>query len=147
MEDEFTGRETERQDCVDNAIADLITELIPDDCPFDWDIELIGNVRDAIKEVIVDKMGAMTEQEFYPYRELKPSESKAFEFPENTIFVDDSQLTGALIAMFDTMDGDDLCSIAEQWLGGQVWLTPNGYAFIPNEWYIGAFDYLKKKEK
>lgn len=66
---EFTRAETARQDLVDEQISLLITTLIPADCEFDWDIELIGIIRDALQEVIVDEMGAMTEQEFYPYLE------------------------------------------------------------------------------
>jgi hypothetical protein len=37
--------------------------------PFGWDIESIGKIRDAAKKVIVDDLGLMTEQEFYPFLE------------------------------------------------------------------------------
>ena len=147
MEDEFTEKEAERQDCVDSAIANLIAELIPDDSTFDWDIELVGEVRDALQEVIVDRMGAMTEQEFYPYRELKPVKPKEPVFPENTIYVTDEQLSTAIKNTVDELDVDDLCSIAEEFLGGKCYRAPNGdYAFIPNIWYGGAFDYLREKK-
>lgn len=70
-QDEFTEKETRRQDIVDNAIQNLMVELSPwgvDD--IEWDIEYIGMVRDVIKDFLVDKLSLMTEQEFYPYREL-----------------------------------------------------------------------------
>lgn len=66
---ELSLRELERQDIVDSAISELIYNLIPIECEFDWDIELISIIRDAVQEVIVDRLGVMTEQEFYPYLE------------------------------------------------------------------------------
>lgn len=69
-DDGWTEQETARQDLVDEQISLLIAALIPDNCNVDWDIELIGIIRDALQEVIVDKLGFMTEQEFYPYREI-----------------------------------------------------------------------------
>ena len=68
----FTGIETERQDCVDDACYDLICAFCPNGLEdIEWDIELIGKIRDALQEVLVDDLKLMTEQEFYPYRELE----------------------------------------------------------------------------
>jgi len=52
---ELTKKEIERQDFVDNKIFELINELIPNEQKLDWDIEMIGEVRDIISDWIVDK--------------------------------------------------------------------------------------------
>ena len=68
----FTQAETERQDIVDNSIYQLLTDLAPWGAEIDWDMEYIAEVRDVIQEILVDELGLMTEQKFYPYRELEP---------------------------------------------------------------------------
>lgn len=65
---ELTKQQIKRQDFVDNAIFDLINELIPSEKELEWDIEAIGEIRDAIQSQLVEK-GFCTEQEFYPYIE------------------------------------------------------------------------------
>ena len=65
---ELTERQIERQDFVDNAIFDLINELIPSDKEMEWDIEAIGTIRDAIQSQLVERVFC-TEQEYYPYIE------------------------------------------------------------------------------
>ena len=65
---ELTDQQIARQDFVDNAIYDLINELIPSDKEMEWDIEVIGEVRDVIQAMLVGR-GICTEQEFYPYIE------------------------------------------------------------------------------
>lgn len=65
---ELTDQQITRQDFVDNAIYDLISELIPSDKELDWNIDVIGKVRDVIQAQLVD-CGLCTEQEFYPYIE------------------------------------------------------------------------------
>lgn len=65
---ELIDQQISRQDFVDNAIHDLINELIPSDKEMEWDIEVIGEVRDAIQAQLVGR-GFCTEQEFYPYIE------------------------------------------------------------------------------
>jgi|WetSurSiteA1Bulk_404760.scaffolds.fasta_scaffold99521_2 hypothetical protein len=65
----FTQIETERQDIVDNLIYCLIEDLIPETKQIEWDMEYIAQVRDVIKDIVVDELGLMTEMEFYPYRE------------------------------------------------------------------------------
>lgn len=67
---ELTRFELEQQDLVDDACYQLITEFCPNGLiDIEWNIELIGLVRDALQEVIVDRLGLMTEMEFYPYLE------------------------------------------------------------------------------
>lgn len=62
----LTKKELERQDFVDNEIFALIQKLLPTNKKLEWDIELIGAVRDAIRvEVIHRKI--MSEMRFYPY--------------------------------------------------------------------------------
>lgn len=65
---ELTKQQIKRQDYVDNAIYALINDLIPSDLEMEWNIETIGEVRDAIQSQLVQK-GFCTEQEFYPYIE------------------------------------------------------------------------------
>jgi hypothetical protein len=65
---ELTEQQISRQDFVDNAIYDLINELIPSDKEMEWDIEVIGEVRDVIQAMLVGR-GICTEQKFYPYIE------------------------------------------------------------------------------
>lgn len=70
MTRELTEAEIERQDSVDFAIYNLVASLVPTPENVDWDIEWIAEIRDTIQEMIVNKLGLMTEQEFYPYIEL-----------------------------------------------------------------------------
>ena len=62
----LTEQQIERQDFVDNAIFNLINELIPSSKEMEWNIEAIGEIRDAIQSQLVTR-GICTEQEFYPY--------------------------------------------------------------------------------
>lgn len=64
----LTDKQIARQDIVDNAIYDLINELIPSNKEMEWNIEVIGKVRDAIQTQLVER-GLCIEQEFYPYIE------------------------------------------------------------------------------
>jgi hypothetical protein len=63
----MTDQQIARQDEVDNVIHDVLELLVPNDNHVEWDIELIGKVRDAIQEVLVEDLKVCTEQEFYPY--------------------------------------------------------------------------------
>ena len=55
-----------RQDFVDNEIYDLIKRLIPSTREIDWNIEMIGDIRDTIQHWLVDKYKVVEELEFYP---------------------------------------------------------------------------------
>jgi hypothetical protein len=55
-----------RQDFVDNGIFDLVKRLIPSTKKIEWDIEIIGDIRDTIQHWLVDKYKIIDEVEFYP---------------------------------------------------------------------------------
>lgn len=61
---EFTQRELDRMDFVDNIIHNMFEILF--ECELDWDIEKIGLVRDITWELMAGEK-IMTEMEFYPY--------------------------------------------------------------------------------
>ena len=63
---ELTEQQIERQDFVDNAVFNLINELVPSEKEMEWDIEAIGEIRDAIQSQLVTR-GFCTDQAFYPY--------------------------------------------------------------------------------
>ena len=68
MDDEertLTDAELARQDQVDNAIRDLLSNVL-NSPELEWDIELIGDIRDDIEWNLVTR-GLITEQEFYPF--------------------------------------------------------------------------------
>ena len=66
---ELTKHQIYWQDFVDNAIFDLIQKVNPSGKEIEWNIEMIGDVRDVIQEWAVDKLEIITEQDFYPYFE------------------------------------------------------------------------------
>lgn len=66
--DSLTNRETEQLDNVDNAIHNLLTDLVPGEAELEWDMAVIGEIRDTITEHFV-KLGRCTEKEFAPYIE------------------------------------------------------------------------------
>jgi hypothetical protein len=65
---ELNKKQIERQDFVDNSIFELLQSLNPTEQDFDWDIEMIADIRDAIQYHIIKKTNC-SEQEFYPYIE------------------------------------------------------------------------------
>jgi len=64
---ELTEEQIRRQDFVDSAIYQLIQMINPANKNIEWDIEMIGEVRDAIRYWIVERMKITDEQTFYPY--------------------------------------------------------------------------------
>jgi hypothetical protein len=64
---QLTDEELARQDFVDNAIYDLINTVNPVETEIDWDIEIIGEVRDKINFWLTNRLGICSEQEFYPF--------------------------------------------------------------------------------
>jgi len=64
---ELTEEQIRRQDLVDNAIYQLIQIVSPDDKNIEWDISMIGDVRDVISEWIVEIMKITDEQTFYSF--------------------------------------------------------------------------------
>ncbi len=71
---ELTSEQIARQDEVDNAIMQLLSDLAGRELP-EWNIALIGKVRDAIEDVLCPPM---TRQEFYPYIEVDEEKSGRF---------------------------------------------------------------------
>ncbi|GIK39549.1 MAG: hypothetical protein BroJett011_33820 [Chloroflexota bacterium] len=82
---ELTQQQLDRQSFVDNAIQELFELLAPKFGLIEWNIEAIAQVRDAIKQHLVDRLGLMTEQEFYPFLEEKVGGREA-----NHIVVDEA---------------------------------------------------------
>ena len=64
---ELTSEQIKRQDFVDNAIIDLIKTINPTEKDINWDIEMIGDVRDVIEDWLVERLKITNEQGFYPY--------------------------------------------------------------------------------
>lgn len=75
-DDLFTPRQTEQQDAVDNLCHRLLCDLAGQE--LEWDVEHYGEVRDAAQEVIVDKLGLMTEMDFYPYVLLERANASTY---------------------------------------------------------------------
>jgi hypothetical protein len=67
--EELTDKQIERQDFVDNAIYQLIQSVNPTDKGIEWDIEMIGDIRDVIAEWMIERLKITDEQNFYPYLE------------------------------------------------------------------------------
>ncbi len=65
---ELNVEQIKRQDFVDNKIFNLLKELNPTGHKLGWDIEAIGEIRDTIQSLLVERR-ICTEQEFYPYIE------------------------------------------------------------------------------
>jgi len=63
---ELTKKQIERQDFVDNSILELLQILNPTNKNFDWDIEMIADIRNKIQYYITVKTNC-SEQDFYPY--------------------------------------------------------------------------------
>lgn len=61
----LTKQQIERQDFVDGKIFDLIVDLSVGNVIPDWDIEIIGEIRDIVGRYLGEKY-QITEKEFYP---------------------------------------------------------------------------------
>jgi len=66
---ELTEEQIKRQDSVDNAIYQLIREINPADKEIAWDTEMTGEIRDVVREWMVERLKITDEQNFYPYLE------------------------------------------------------------------------------
>jgi hypothetical protein len=62
----FGDKQLKRQDFVDNEIYDLVKRLVPSSREIEWDIEMIGDIRDTIQHWLVDRYKIVEELEFYP---------------------------------------------------------------------------------
>jgi len=57
----LTKRQIERQDFVDNKIFELTQKILPRSKQVEWDIEMIGTIRDIVRRQIVDNRKLMSE--------------------------------------------------------------------------------------
>lgn len=64
---ELSGSQIRRQDFVDNAVHDLLTRINPTDKEIPWNIELIAEVRETLRHVIVQRLRLCDEMAFYPF--------------------------------------------------------------------------------
>jgi hypothetical protein len=65
---ELTKKQLEQQDFVDSAIFDLLETINPTEKKLDWNIEIVGAIRDMVAIYFEDNR-ICKEQEFYPYIE------------------------------------------------------------------------------
>ena len=61
----LSKQQTNQQDFVDNEIFELLQNFLPPLKKIDWDIEIIGAIRDVIQEQLVCKK-IISEKQFYP---------------------------------------------------------------------------------
>ncbi len=67
QQNELSDDQINRQDFVDNLIFALIQRSNPATVEIEWNIEMIGDVRDCLREWIVDRYKLCDDQSFYPY--------------------------------------------------------------------------------
>ncbi|MBI2919223.1 MAG: hypothetical protein HYY01_14715 [Chloroflexi bacterium] len=65
--EELTEEQLQRQDFVDNSIFALIQSLVPRKQGLEWDIEMVGEVRDCIGSWLVERKNVCDQTSFYPY--------------------------------------------------------------------------------
>lgn len=86
MTTELTSKQIERQDYVDGHIEELLASLNPTKREIEYNIEHIGTVRDAVQEVIVDRLKLCSEMKFYPFIKT-PDEPKERKLPKNMVTI------------------------------------------------------------
>lgn len=64
---ELTNEQIERQDSVDSSIFELVQLLNPSNREIEWNIEMIGEIRDCIEEWLVEHLRVTSREAFYPY--------------------------------------------------------------------------------
>jgi len=64
----LTKQQITRQDFVDNEIYELINRLLPTNKKIEWNIEIIGEIREFIRKEII-KQRIMDEDDFYSFIE------------------------------------------------------------------------------
>jgi hypothetical protein len=141
MSNNWTSREEERQDCVDNAIHNLFEELAGEE--IEWDIENISDVRDAIEGVIVDRLNLMTSYDFYPYRLLEPHP----EINQEGFIISDQygKLTHIIEDSVWGLDAQEFGDLVGEIFGGTCrYKGEYKYLFIPNSDYQGGLDDIKE---
>lgn len=71
MPKKLSKKDFQRQDLVDNAIFNMLLEVIPPSKSIEWDMEVIASIREEVEYWIVEHLKFCTDYEFYPYMELK----------------------------------------------------------------------------
>lgn len=65
----LTSKQIAQQDFVDNSIFELLQSLSPPNQKIEWDVDMIGEVRDCIAQWLVKRLNVTDEMSFYPYIE------------------------------------------------------------------------------
>lgn len=91
MAKELTQGQIDRQDFIDNLIQNLICEVGGIDYPqldklASWDIDAISDIRDALQEVICDKLKIMSPMDFYPF--MEDGEGAPTPEPKGKVYID-----------------------------------------------------------
>ena len=73
---QLTKQQIVRQDFVDNQIFALVNSLLPSQKQVEWDIEMIGDIRDVVRKRLVNKLDIVEETTFYPYIQKVRSRKK-----------------------------------------------------------------------
>ncbi len=60
----MTELNVNRQDAVHNACHNLISELAGEEVK--WDIENIGDLADEVEDIVCNRLGLMSHEEFCP---------------------------------------------------------------------------------
>jgi hypothetical protein len=68
---ELSKKQLTRQDFVDNSIFDLLQKLMPRNEKLEWNIEVIGAIREIAQQYLLDEKKIKSELEFYPYLKHK----------------------------------------------------------------------------
>lgn len=63
----LTKQQIARQDFVDNKVFELINSLLPSPEQIEWNIEIIGDVRELIYKKLREKSKGITKEQFYPF--------------------------------------------------------------------------------
>jgi hypothetical protein len=64
---ELTKTQIARQDFVDNSIFALLQRLNPTNNTIEWDIEIISEIREKIRNAFEKSMDDFSEQNYYPF--------------------------------------------------------------------------------
>lgn len=67
QQDELSDSQIARQDAVDNVIYELIQSIHPSTTQISWNMEVIADIRNCLREWIVDRYELCDDQSFYPY--------------------------------------------------------------------------------
>lgn len=69
----LTDSQIRRQDFIDNAIYELLRKTNPSRREIEWNIEMIGEIRDIIRYWFVERLAITDEMNFYPYLPIDSS--------------------------------------------------------------------------